>query len=522
MLNKQKSEEIQHTITRIWYNIYKAKTENILKTHADRVGAMYRREMPGQLKLDIPFSVPLNPESRWVRLANLIPWERIEEEYIQHFKGQAGQKALPARLAFGALYIQTTEGFTDVQTRMHIQENPHMQYFCGFECYTPEPPFDASMMVHFRKRISAEMIKHITEEVFASEALSLADAPEPVDTDEAEVAQIKSANRGTLILDATCCPQDIRYPTDIGLMNQAREITEKIIDQLYKSVIDQYDYKPRTYRHVARKDYVEYSKMRKHTASVTRKHLRKQLQYTARNLRTITELVMEKGASLANLDKDLYRKLLIVQEVYRQQKEMYDTRTHRCDARIVSIAQPHVRPIVRGKTHAPTEFGTKVALGLIGGYAFITCLSWENIPEASVLADAAEQYKSMFGFYPATIIGDRAYPNQNNRNWCKQHGIRLSGPALGRKSVEKIEKESKQIYKDSCARNAVEGAFGTVKRKYGLDCIMAKLADTSHTAIAMGFFAANMERKLRLIFASDSYFVVSYDFDGLRLVILPL
>ena len=54
-----------------------------------------------------------------------------------------------------------------------------MQYFCGFGEYSIEPPFDASLMVHFRKRISKEMINHINEMYFGPEALNSQDAPEP-------------------------------------------------------------------------------------------------------------------------------------------------------------------------------------------------------------------------------------------------------------------------------------------------------------------------------------------------------
>jgi hypothetical protein len=346
-----------------------------------------------------------------------------------------------------------------------------------------------------------------------------AEAEEAIDTDE-EAADIRKeeSNRGTLILDATCCPQDIAYPTDIGLMNQAREICEDVIDSLYERVMHQYDYKPRTYREVARKDYLEYTKNRKQTAKKIRKHLRKQLQYVARDLRIIDDLV-SKGAPLTELSKQLYKKLLVVNEMYRQQKEMFDNKVHRCDGRIVSISQPHVRPIVRGKEHDPTEFGSKVAIGLVGGYAFITDISWENTAEASLLPTAAEQYKDIFGFYPKSIIGDGVYPNRGNREWCKERDIRLSGPVLGRKNDEIKQEEAKQQHQDGCERNAVEGMFGVTKRKFSLGCIMPKLPDTSKTAVAMGFFVANMERRLRLIFSPSSFSFVFYDFDLLRLVI---
>jgi len=120
-------------------------------------GEMYTKRESGQIAMKFPFNVEPDPESPWVILADRIPWDRIEEEYMKHFPGSEGQVAKSARLAFGALYIQTAEGLTDVKTRRHIRENPHMQYFCGREMYTTEPPFDASLMVYFRKRIPAEL-----------------------------------------------------------------------------------------------------------------------------------------------------------------------------------------------------------------------------------------------------------------------------------------------------------------------------------------------------------------------------
>jgi len=490
---------------------------------------MYRSKLSGQIKLEIPFNVKLNPESKWVRLSNQLPWDRIDEEYEKNFKSNEGQIAKPSRLAYCALYIQTTEGFTDEKTMEHIRDNPHMQYFCGFDEYSPEPPFDASMMVHFRKRISSEMIIRLTEEAFVADALKMMDAPEPEtveedagdnsadETDAANSdAEVFPSNRGTLILDATCCPQDIKYPTDIGLMNHARELSEEIIDRLYGCIMERYSYKPRTYRKVARKDYLSYVKTRKPNAKTVRKYLRKQLQYVSRNLKTIDGLVSN-GAPLSKLPRRLYKKLLVINEAYRQQKEMYDSNVHRCDSRIVSIPQPHVRPIVRGKDSSPVEFGSKTAIGLVGGYAFITDISWDNMAEAALLPQAAADYKRMFGFYPKAIIGDGVYPNRENRAWCSARGIRISGPALGRKSAKIKQEEAKQQYEDGCERNAVEANFGTTKRKLNLDCIMPKLAETSLTAVAMGFFVANMERRLRLVFSPNSGSYVFYDFDLMRL-----
>lgn len=198
-------------------------------------------------------------------------------------------------------------------------------------------------------------------------------------------------------------------------------------------------------------------------------------------------LLVEHGAQLPLLGNELYRKLLVIQELHRQQWQMLLKKSNRIDDRIVSIDQPHIRPIVRGKAGCPVEFGAKVTVGLVGGYAFLEKSDWDNYSESKILKDAARQYRQRFGVYPKTILADRAYPSRENKLWCKEHGIRLSGPRLGRKSVEEKKSEAKQIYQDGCDRVVIEGTFGICKRRYGLERVMIRLPDTSETSISMGF-----------------------------------
>ena len=524
---------------------------------------MYRHQHPNQLKMDMPFGVALDEDNCWVRLAKMIPWEVIDEMYRKQFESKEGQLAKSSRLAFGALYIQKRENFTDEQTRRHIQENPYMQYFCGFECYTMLSPFDQSMMTHFRKRIPEEMIQEINAQVFKDDALEMSEATHSGKTDtntanehgatataedsserdnspcntaadetsgEQEKAQGQSQeeskpqdtplkNRGTLILDGTCVPADIHFPTDIHLLNRAREIAEAVIDTLYEPNKVLFKDKPRTYRENARKEYVLYQKKRKHTYKERRRYIHRFLLYLKRDLQHI-EAMIELGCELTLLSKELYRKLLVIQEVHRQQWEMYNNKTNQVADRIVSIAQPHVRPIVRGKAGAPTEFGAKVVIGLVGGYAFVITASWDNISEPKQLIKAAEEYKRIFGCYPERILGDRAYPTNENRAWCNQHGIRLSGPRKGRKSEEETIEEAKQLYQDGCDRIPIEGTFGVCKRRYDLDRISTRLPNTSMSSISMGFFVANMERKMRLMFCPDFFWSLDYDFTTKTLVLL--
>jgi len=63
-----------------------------------------------------------------------------------------------------------------------------------------------------------------------------------------------------IVLDATACPQDIAYSTDLNLLSEAKEKTEELIDQLYNT--DIHEKKPRTYRFIARKRYLQTAQKR--------------------------------------------------------------------------------------------------------------------------------------------------------------------------------------------------------------------------------------------------------------------
>jgi IS5 family transposase len=120
----------------------------------------------------------------------------------------------------------------------------------------------------------------------------------------------------------------------------------------------------------------------------------------------------------------------VISEVLRQQQWMYDQRSRRIDDRIVSISQPHVRPIKRGKAGAGTEFGAKVSISLVDGVSFVDRISWDNFNEGIDLIGQIESYRSRFGHYPKSVHADKIYRNRDNRKYCKKHNIDYPGQSL--------------------------------------------------------------------------------------------
>ena len=118
---------------------------------------MYQSQNPRQLEFPdfyLPFSGHLDPDNRWIALAKLVPWELVENIYHELLCVDFGAPIVPSRTALGALLIKERLGLTDRETVEMIQENPYLQFFIGKEEFSQEPPFDASLMVDFRKRTS--------------------------------------------------------------------------------------------------------------------------------------------------------------------------------------------------------------------------------------------------------------------------------------------------------------------------------------------------------------------------------
>lgn len=288
-------------------------------------------------------------------------------------------------------------------------------------------------------------------------------------------------------MDATVAEQQIEYPTDLKLLNESREQLERIIAKGCKALdIAQ----PRMYKQTARKKYLNIAKKKRKTKSQIRNGIRQQLQYVKRDLGYVNDLV-EKHSKLSGLNKRDWQLLRVIAEVWRQQNEMYQNRVHSIEDRIVSIYQPHVRPIPRGKDKGTTEFGSKQLVMLKDGYTHVHKIGWDNYNEGILLQQSVEAYKSFYGCYPAAVSADQLFGNRSNRNYLKEKGIRFIGRALGRPAAMS-RKENKDLQKEMAGRNVIEGKFGQGKNAYGLAKIKARLKNTAESWIMAIYFVMNL------------------------------
>lgn len=442
---------------------------------------------PNQLTLDCfqtPFDQKLLKTNRWVVLANLIPWDEICGLYLKQVGvAETGRPALSPRLVIGSMIIKHMCNLDDRETVDQISENMYMQYFLGYSSFTPFAPFDPSLFVEFRKRLGIDNLNAINEKIIALKT-KLESTKKRTDSNSEDNHEDDSGlteNKGRVIFDASVGPQDIAYPTDLDLLSDAREKTEELIDKLY--VPSQHEKKPRTYRQVARRRYLLTAKKRVKSRNEIRRAVGSQLRFVRRNLNSINKLLdTYKVFPLKPKDQ---KYLQVINTLYEQQKQMHKTRKHTVEDRIVSIHQPHVRPIVRGKVQAKVEFGAKIHISVIDGITFLDELSWDAFNEGSHLMDYVEKYRNRFGCYPRELLADQIYCTRANRAWLKERGIKLKAKPLGRPSAV-------HNHVSPGERNPVEGKFGQAKTGYGLNRIRARLQNTSESWIASIILVLNL------------------------------
>jgi transposase, IS5 family len=457
---------------------------------------MVKYQSVRQLKIEefkTPFLKSLLPDNRWVKLSKVVPWDKFAAIYMSVMNLETGRPGISPRIVLGSMIIKHLEKLDDRGTISAIQENPYMQYFVGLEEFSPYPVFDPSLFVEIRKRIGHENFDELTKDLIRSFSGDSDRKHNSSPAKKKEDGGVK--NKGKLQADATVADQYITYPTDPGLLNESRKKCEGMIDKLY-ALTDKKGVKPRTYRRNMDKAYISYSKKKNHSKPEIRKIKRKLLEAVKRDLKHIDRLLDRAEVQVEKfpLNRREQKLLWVIHTVYEQQQQMYRENSKSCPHRIVSIYQPHVRPIPRGKKKSKTEFGSKLGVSLDNGFARINNFSWDAYNEGTDLKKQVETYRTIHGHYPELVLVDQIYATKENRKWLKERDIRITAPPLGRPKAK--EKETpyfrRKKRKEKAERNHIEGKFGQGKNGYNLNQIRAKLKETSESWIACIFFVMNL------------------------------
>ncbi len=300
---------------------------------------------------------------------------------------------------------------------------------------------------------------------------------------------------GTMKIDATCCDAEVRYPTDSNLLEDGSRLIDRLLD---KFCARHKVKKPQTHRTEARKAFIELIKKKRKGKKLIDKTKLIQIRCLQADFQLFLDFLGKQSSTLlACFSRHDYKCLQAAFKMYEQQKMMFEQNVRRCAHRIISIYQPHLRPIVRGKAKAKIEFGAKVGASIVNGYTYVDHLSWDAYNESSDLVTQMELYKKRFGMLPREIQANKLYLGKENRKHIKSRHINCYNRPLGRPPREENDTHAEDKKRAIGERNEIEGSFGTTKRVYRANDIRAKLNDTADTWIEACFFAKNIMKFLR-------------------------
>ena len=440
---------------------------------------MVYRQSPHQLTFEsfgCGLSTPLSPDNEWVQLADVFPWKELDEAYQLEFPKNSGRAAKPFRMLYGAGLIQNRMKLTDRGIVDAVRDTPAYQYFIGLSEYQAKAPFSYSSLCNFRKRIAdlSELIRNIINDWLRAKIQAL--VPFKVDV---------------MITDATAIPVKIRFPQDTSLLNQARKnLEEMAIDMAHQLDVPN----PRMHKRDAKKVWTAFSRHPKRQHQSIRKQVKAQLQYVRRDLRFINEFI-DAGATLTA--KQAVR-LGVIRILFDQQWYMYEHKIHHVEDRIVSLQQPYIRPIQRGKAKAKTEFGAKIDASLSEGIIDIERFGFTNFNESKDFEKTLDHYFDLHGQYPDEVLADTLYRNRDNLKTCKDLGIAICGPRLGAKPKQVDAKQRRQDTDAENRRGAIERRFAFLKGSVGLDLVNTRTAESLAVKIAQAIVLSNALTLLRV------------------------
>ena len=292
----------------------------------------------------------------------------------------------------------------------------------------------------------------------------------------------------TFYTDATCYESEMRYPTDQKLLWECCEKSYSVMCVVCQRLGI---HRPRTKYLDVEKANLTYVKQRKHSKSQQRKIIRRLIKLSGKILAEIRKVCREQEDVLTDKEKSAME---TITKVYRQQKNHFENDNPResIPDRIVSLAKPYVRPIVRGKEVKNVEFGAKCNNIQVDGISFIEKLSFNAFSEGTRLEHCIKMHKRLFKADAKKIGGDTGYAGTANRNLCKELGIQTSFVNRGRPAAGKQEKDYVRQELARVRATQMEGSFGTQKEHYAMRRIKARKKKTEILYIFFGIHTANV------------------------------
>lgn len=409
-----------------------------------------------------------------------IPFSSLADQF-RTYKSPRHQGGRPPRLSIegglGLMFLKHHLGLSDEMLIERLNSDIYLQLFCSTRIKLNDPIRDKDLAGRWRR--------------FFAQHMGL----ETLQTILAKFWAGKLDHVHVQLDDATCYESEIKYPTDVKLLQDCCEWLDQEIIRASRAcgqVLARRD----KYRQ-ALKRANSYQKMKKKRRKKEKRLRRSLLYWLDRWQATLQEILDRYPAYHDKLDRTYYERLKTIRVVYWQQNYMLLKNVRRVPHRIVSLAKPYVRPIIRGKENKPYEFGVKAHITQVGGLNFIEHLSFEAFHEGNRMWYSIARNQKRFGQRCSQYGADRIYATNRNRRKARKLGIQTCFAPKGRPAKDESQRRQARVAIANARATRLEGSFGTEKQYYGLRKIKARSKLTEIAWIFFGIHTANVVRLAR-------------------------
>jgi hypothetical protein len=416
-------------------------------------------------------------------LFTTIPFHNYEQ-VIPYEAPKTGPKPwFDLRGGIGLMVLKSYYGCSDKKLIDQLNHNKMMQFFCGINLKAGQQIIDDDVVSRWRKRFGRflKSIEVVTE-------LQLSN----VSHWKAQMNQTR-----TNLADASCYESYVRYPTDVKLLWESIEYLYGQMKTICKYISLPM---PRSKFKEQKSKYLSYQKSRKKTYKQRRRTTKRLLYLLNKYLELLPGLIgeMKRQESqrlvLCRKKANFFARISTIKKIYQQQQLHFDHPKVKIKDRIVSLAKPYLRPIVRGKEVKRVEFGMKVHEMQIDGINFIEHWDFNAFHEGIRMKKTLWRHQYLFRQKVKLFGGDQLYANNANRRYCSGQNIQTCFVAKGKPTSDKTIKKQKQQIRQLIAKERatrLEGSFGNKKNHYTLGKIKARLLETEMAWIFFGNLTAN-------------------------------
>jgi IS5 family transposase len=420
----------------------------------------------------------LNQDHFLVKLTLKLDWEELSSALAKFYCPDNGRPTKPTRVKIGLMIVKHLYTLSDAEAVDMLVRDVYIQYLCDISLRQARDFMNPSTLCRFRKDIGEEGTQLIEQTIFRT------------------IGKSRKRHSRTLITDTTVVPSCIEYPTDINLLDKTRRKAVGLLTEA-KSFGAR---AVRTYKRVARKVFITYQKIRKHTVKSRHKAQKKLRQFARRNVQQLRETVNALKKTAANTADKTCHKFLkaaekflpTAEKIIEQQSLIY--RKQKVKERIVSLHRPDIRPMVRGKYPIEVEFGPKVLLNLQDGFLTLERTDFENTADNKLFQASLNGYRERFGRLPSELSADRGFWSKENQALAESLGIKkIAIENKGKSSHLKGKPFRERLRRRRCA---IEAKISLAKRKYGLDHCRYTRPGSEITWTRMGLLSMNLKAAL--------------------------